>query len=49
VFTFAAPSLPHRDDPARDLDMAGYGLVACHDDGSWQPKQLFQALADHYQ
>jgi hypothetical protein len=46
VFTFAAPALPHRDDPARDLDLASYGVVRCYDDGHWEPKRLFHALAD---
>ncbi|MFI5914272.1 hypothetical protein [Dactylosporangium sp. NPDC051541] len=45
VFTFAAPALPHRDDPARDLDLASYGVVRCYDDGHWEPKRLFHALA----
>ncbi|UQU62495.1 hypothetical protein COUCH_26105 [Couchioplanes caeruleus] len=47
VHTFAAPSLPHRAEPDRDLDMASYGVVKCYDDGHWEPKQLFQALAEH--
>lgn len=48
VFTFATPSLPHRSSPICDLDMASYGLVKCYDDGRWEPKRLFQALAKHY-
>lgn len=49
VFTFANPMLPHRDDPRRDLDMAGYSLVATPEDGGpWHPKVLFGALADFY-
>ncbi|WP_432841983.1 hypothetical protein [Dactylosporangium sp. CA-092794] len=46
VFTFAAPALPHRPDPARDLDLASYGVVRCYDDGHWEPKRLFDALAE---
>jgi hypothetical protein len=45
VFTFAAPALPHRADPARDLDMASYAVVRSYDDGHWEPKRLFHALA----
>ncbi|MER7277141.1 hypothetical protein ABT369_22115 [Dactylosporangium sp. NPDC000244] len=45
VFTFAAPALPHRADPARDLDMASYAIVRSYDDGHWEPKRLFHALA----
>jgi hypothetical protein len=48
VFTFSTPSLPHRPDPVRDLDMASYGLVKCYEDGHWEPKRLFHALAEHY-
>jgi hypothetical protein len=48
VFTFSAPALVHRENPARDLDMASYGLVKCYDDGHWEPKRLFHALAEHY-
>jgi hypothetical protein len=46
VFTFSSPSLPHREDPLRDLDMASYGVVKSYEDGSWAPKKLFHALAD---
>jgi hypothetical protein len=41
----AAPARPHRDDPARDLDLASYGVVRCYDDGHWEPRRLFRALA----
>ena len=27
--------------------MASYGLVRCYDDGHWEPKELFHALAGH--
>jgi hypothetical protein len=50
-FSFAGFALPHRDDPARDVDMASYGAVAVSDigpDGSqtWRPKQVFHAIAE---
>jgi hypothetical protein len=48
VFTYATPSLPHRPEPVRDLDMASYGVVKCYEDGRQEPKRLFHALADHY-
>lgn len=49
VFTFSAPALPHRpQDPRRDLDMASYAVVKSYDDGRWEPKRLFHALAAHY-
>jgi len=48
-FTFAGFELPHRpDDPAHDLDIASYGLVAVRPDGSWEPKLAFHALAGLY-
>lgn len=56
-FSFAGYTLPHRDDPRRDLDMGSYGLVAVYDDGrcgtsypdlSWEPKRSFHALAALY-
>ncbi|MFD1147042.1 hypothetical protein [Saccharothrix hoggarensis] len=47
--TFACHHLPHRpDDPRRDLDLGGYGVVKVLDDGTWQPKAAFAAVADHY-
>ncbi|MGZ0153352.1 hypothetical protein ACXJJ3_40245 [Kribbella sp. WER1] len=46
-FSFAGFELPHRpDDPAHDLDLAAYGLVAVDDDGNWTPKQVFGKLAE---
>jgi hypothetical protein len=52
-FSFASFALPHRDDPARDVDLASYGVVAVSDlapDGSqtWQPKQVFHAIAEDF-
>jgi hypothetical protein len=48
-FTFAGYGLPHRSDPARDLDLASYGVVKLGEDGvSWEPKEVFRALASAY-
>jgi hypothetical protein len=45
--TFAYHHLPHRPhDPARDLDLASYGVVKVLDDGTWQPKAAFATVAD---
>ena len=56
VTSFAAYSLPHRDDPVYDLDMASYGVVKVYEnkfgetypDMHWEPKKSFYALADYY-
>lgn len=46
-FSFAGYELPHRpDDPAHDLDLSAYGLVATNPDGSWRRKRAFDALAE---
>ncbi|TCC63125.1 hypothetical protein E0H73_11680 [Kribbella pittospori] len=46
-FSFAGYELPHRPgDPAHDLDLSSYGLVATDGDGGWRPKRVFGALAD---
>jgi hypothetical protein len=55
-FTFASYHLPHHDDPARDLDLAAYGVVKVLDDRpgtthpglAWEPKEVFHALAAAY-
>lgn len=55
-FTFASYNLPHREDPALDLDMAAYGVVKVLDgttgttypDMAWEPKLSFHALATAY-
>jgi hypothetical protein len=52
-FSFAAFALPHRDDPAADLDLASYGVVAVLDDPSaghtgWRRKQVFDTIAANY-
>lgn len=54
--TFASYNLPHRSDPATDMDMASYGLVKVledrfgdtYPDMRWEPKAAFRALADRY-
>jgi hypothetical protein len=56
VFTWAAPALPYDDDPMLDLDMASYAIVKSYATGHgeryldmpWEPKELFDALAQHY-
>ena len=49
VYMFALGNYPHRpDDPARDLDMAGPGIVKVFDDGHWEPKAAFGAVAEVY-
>jgi hypothetical protein len=48
-FTFAGYGLPHRPDPRADLDLASYGVVKFGEDGvSWEPKEVFRALAAAY-
>ena len=48
VFTFAMPDFPHRpDDPAHDLDMAGFGVVKVTGTG-WERKAAFYELAAAY-
>jgi hypothetical protein len=54
--TFGFWHMVHRDDPRRDLDRAGYGIVrpldgrhgARYPDMTWEPKQAFDALAALY-
>jgi hypothetical protein len=50
AFTFAMRDFPHRPDPASDLDMAGFGLVAVSPDDPtrWTPKAAFHAVAERY-
>ncbi|ONI81916.1 hypothetical protein ALI22I_37660 [Saccharothrix sp. ALI-22-I] len=49
VNTFSSHHLPHRlDDPRRDLDLGGYGVVKVLDDGTWQRKAAFAGVAGHY-
>ncbi|HEX8868951.1 MAG TPA: hypothetical protein VF821_25040, partial [Lentzea sp.] len=49
VYMFALSSHPHRpDDPSRDLDMASPAIVKTYDDGHWEPKAAFHAVAEAY-
>ncbi len=50
VFTFVMPDFPHHEDPAQDLDMAGFGIVAvpANDAADWRPKQAFPTVAERY-
>lgn len=51
AFTFCMADFPHRpEDPAHDLDLAGFGLVAVPPDdvANWRPKEAFHALARAY-
>ncbi|GAA4981961.1 hypothetical protein [Kineococcus glutinatus] len=54
VQTFAARHLPTAEDPARDFDLAGFGIVkvlppsrtgTTHPGMPWEPKAAFHALA----
>jgi hypothetical protein len=49
VYMFALNNYTHRpDDPSRDLDMAGPGIVKVYEDGTWEPKAAFGAVAEVY-
>ncbi|GGH45912.1 hypothetical protein [Microbacterium album] len=48
VWGFSEPALTTSDEPGRDLDLASYGIVAAHPDGTWTPKRAFHALAQRY-
>ncbi|PRX49198.1 hypothetical protein B0I33_103231 [Prauserella shujinwangii] len=50
VYTFVMRDFPHHEDPARDLDMAGFGVVrvSAEDSSRWQPKAAYAAVADRY-
>ncbi len=48
VFDFQTPKLPHNSDPSKDYDMASFSIVKTMEDGTWQTKQLFDALAKYY-
>lgn len=51
AFTFCMADFPHRpDDPAHDLDLAGFGLVAVSPDDPnvWRPKEAFHAVGEKY-
>ncbi|MEV6279920.1 hypothetical protein [Nocardia sp. NPDC051832] len=49
VFTFAMPGFPYAEEPANDLDKAGFGLLAVEPDGSsLRRKQAFGVVAVRY-
>nr|WP_241265914.1 hypothetical protein [Streptomyces boncukensis] len=50
VYTFAMRDFPHHDDSARDLDMAGFGVVKISPDDSaqWTPKEAYREVARRY-
>lgn len=57
VFTFVSYQHPrNEEDPVKDLDMIGYGMVTYHPgksgkdypDMEWDPKKVFYAVADKY-
>lgn len=48
VWGFSEPALHRSDEPGFDLDLASYGVVAVHPDGSWTPKQAFATIAARY-
>ncbi len=53
---FADYTLPYRNTPGEDLDLASYGIVKVlegrhgdtYPDMPWEPKAAFRALADYY-
>ncbi len=47
VFTYAMPEYALHDEPARDLDRAGFGLVSV-DGGVLNRKRAFHAVADRF-
>jgi len=47
-FTFASYLYPHHPDPQHDLDLAAYGVIRLHQDGTWSRKSVFDALATTY-
>ncbi|GAB3633843.1 hypothetical protein GCM10027421_31960 [Microbacterium shaanxiense] len=48
VWGFSEPDLTTSDEPGRDLDLASYGIVTAHADGTWTPKRAYHALAHRY-
>lgn len=48
VWGFSEPGLTTSEAPGRDLDLASYGVVAAHDDGTWSPKRAYAALAERF-
>lgn len=48
VWGLSEPALTTSDEPGRDLDLAGYGIVAVNQDGSWRRKRAFHAVAQRH-
>lgn len=48
VWGFSEPALTTSDEPGRDLDLASYGIVTAHSDGTWTPKLAYRALAQRF-
>ncbi|MDN5726899.1 MAG: hypothetical protein L0G99_13360 [Propionibacteriales bacterium] len=48
VWGFSEPALTTSDEPGRDLDLASYGIVSAHADGTWTPKRAYHAIAAWY-
>lgn len=48
AYVFARFDLPHSADPRADLDLASPGVVKVYEDGHWEPKSAFHAIADYY-
>lgn len=49
VYMFALNNYMHRpDDPSRDFDIASPGVVKVYEDGNWEPKAAFGAVAETY-
>lgn len=50
VFTFCMTDFPHHEETKRDLDMAGFGIVAVspEDPSSWRAKEAFHTVAQRY-
>lgn len=48
VWGFSEPALTTSDEPGRDLDLASYGIVTAHSDGTWTPKLAYHTLAHRY-
>lgn len=48
VWGFSEPALTTSDEPGRDLDLASYGIVAAHADGTWTPKRAYLDLAHRH-
>jgi hypothetical protein len=48
VFDFQTPKTLHNTDPDKDYDMVSFGVTKTIEDGSWQPKRSYYAVAEYY-